>query len=120
MELFRQFGISLQAQAPDSLLEHERAASLIGIFGTNLASTNVRIDTSLAITTSADTPAAPTVEDLTPYDCQQLWPDPTCTTQECKNPCMYCCQFTLALNGTVCRRLCQKRNLGVSPSDPTP
>ena len=119
-ELFGQIGIALQTEHPEALLSPERAASLVGIFGGNLASTGARIDTSLATKTSASAPAAPTVEDLTPFDCQKLWPDPTCTTQECKNPCMYCCQFTLALNGQVCGHLCQKKNLVVSPDEPTP
>jgi len=120
VELFRQFGISLQALAPDSLLDHERAASLIGIFGGNLASTITRTDASLATTIAASTPGAPTVEELTPADCQKLWPDPTCTTQECKNPCMYCCQLTLSLNGKVCAHMCRKGNLSVCPDEPTP
>ena len=120
LELFRQFGISLQAQAPDNLLDLDRAASLIGIFGANLASAGNRNDAIPAFQTSTSTPGMPTTEDLTPEYCQTLWPLPDCKTQVECNPCMYCCNKLLALNGTVCGHLCQKRNLVVSPDEPTP
>jgi len=120
VELFQQFGISLQAQAPDNLLDRDRAASLIGIFGGNLASTGTLTGASPASTTSASTLGAPTVEELTPEYCQTLWPLPNCRTQVECNPCMYCCNKQLALNGTVCGHLCQKKNLVVSPDEPTP
>ena len=118
--LFRQFGISLQTQAPDDLLDPERAASLIGIFGANLASLGARNDAIPAFQTSASTPGMPTTEDLTPEYCQTLWPLPDCKTQVECNPCMYCCNKLLALNGKVCGHLCQKKNLIVSASEPTP
>jgi len=121
VELFRQFGISLQAQAPDSLLDPDRAASLIGIFGDNLASTGTRLDADLATKTSASTPSTPIVEGLSPAYCQTLWPLPNCHTQEECNPCMYCCKNLVGeRRGQVCGHLCQKKNLIVSCSEPTP
>jgi len=119
-DLFGQLGIALQTERPEALLTPERAASLVGIFGGNLASKGTAIDASPASKTSASTTAAPTVEELTPYDCQTLWPLPDCKTQVECNPCMYCCNKLLALNGTVCGHLCQKKNLVVSPEEPTP
>ena len=120
VELFRQFGISLQAQTPDNPLDRDRAASLIGIFGGNLASTGTLTGASSALKTSASTLGAPIVEELTPEYCQTLWPLPNCRTQVECNPCMYCCNKLLALNGTVCGHLCQKKNLVVSAAEPIP
>src|SRR5713101_7910428 len=42
-ELFRQFGITLQAPYPDSPLGLDRAEALIGIFGTTLSSSAGKI-----------------------------------------------------------------------------
>ena len=68
--LFGQLGIALQTEHPEALLSPERAASLVGIFGGNLASTGARTDATLASKT-ASTTGAPTLE-TTPYDCQSL------------------------------------------------
>jgi len=119
-DLFGQLGIALQTASPEAFLTPERAASLIGIFGDNLASTGTRINESLTTKTSASTLGTPTTEDITPQYCQTLWPLPDCKTQVECNPCMYCCHTLLGLNGKVCGHLCQKKNLIVSPEEPTP
>ena len=120
MDVFRQFGISLQAGSPERLLERDRAASLIGIFGGNLASVAARSDMSFLGRVTKSALAAPTGEQTLPADCQELSPLPNCRTQEECNPCMYCCNKELGLTGKVCGHLCQKKNLVVSPSEPTP
>ena len=120
VEVFRQFGIALEAQDPENLLDRDRAASLIGIFGGNMASVASRTDISFVGRVTESALAAPTAEQATPYDCQKLWPVPNCRTQQECNPCMYCCNKELGLTGKTCGHLCQKKNLVISPSEPTP
>ena len=119
--LFGQLGIALQTEHPEALLNPERAASLVGIFGGNLAATGARTDATLASKTASTTPGAPTLETI-PLDCQSLPrpPSPCVGPQSVCNPCMDCCKVTLGLTGKVCGALCQKKNLIVSPSEPTP
>ena len=92
MEVFRQFGISLQAQVPESPLDRDRAASLIGILGGNLASFAARSDVSFVSRVTESALAAPTAEQTTPtpYDCQKLVPPQPCGGggQASCNPCM--------------------------------
>jgi hypothetical protein len=118
--LFGQLGIVLQTDHPENLLSRERAASLVGIFGSNLASTGDRTSTfaARAEATGASTPSL----ELTPLDCQSLPrpPAPCSGPQSVCNPCMDCCKNNLGLTGKTCGRLCQKKNLVVSPGEPTP
>ena len=120
-EFFGQLGITLQTERPESLLTPERAASLVGIFGSNLAAAGTRTGQTATLKTSGSTPVAPTL-DTTPYDCQKLPkpPSPCDGPQEVCNPCMYCCKVELNLTGAICGQLCQKKNLVVSPTEPTP
>ena len=119
--LFGQLGIALQTEHPEALLNPERAASLVGIFGGNLAATGARTDATLASKTASTTPGAPTLETI-PLDCQSLPrpPSPCVGPQSVCNPCMDCCKNLLGLSGKDCGPLCQKRNLVVCPDEPTP
>jgi hypothetical protein len=121
VEIFGQFGIVLQTEHHESLLAPERAASLLGIFGGTLASAEVRFGVSSASRATSSALGVQTVE-TTPYDCQTLPrpPSPCVGPQSVCNPCMDCCKVTLGLTGKVCGALCQKKNLIVSPSEPTP
>jgi hypothetical protein len=119
--IFDQFGIVLQTEHPENLMAPERAASLLGIFGDTLASAEARFDTRAASRITNSVLGAPTVE-VTPYDCQLLPrpPSPCVGPQSVCNPCMDCCKNLLGLTGRICGPLCQKKNLIVSPSEPTP
>ena len=120
-DLFGQLGIKLQTERPENLLSPERAASLVGIFGSNLAAAGTRTGQIATMKTAGSTPVAPSLE-TTPYDCQQLPkpPSPCEGPQQVCNPCMYCCKVDLNLTGAICGQLCQKKNLVVSPTEPTP
>ena len=119
--LFGQLGIVLQTDHPESMLNRERAASLVGIFGSNLAAVSERTTGTFTAQAGGTTAAAPTV-DTTPLDCQSLPrpPAPCSGPQSVCNPCMDCCKNQLGLTGKVCGRLCQKKNLVISPGEPTP
>lgn len=119
--VFGQLGIVLQTDHPESILSRERAASLVGIFGSNLASASERGTGTFNARTGSTTEAAPSL-DTTPLDCQSLPrpPAPCVGPQSVCNPCMDCCKNQLGLTGKVCGRLCQKKNLVVSSSEPTP
>ena len=119
-DLFGQLGISLQTERPEALLSPERAASLVGIFGGQLASTASRLEANPATKTSVSATASPALEDIDPYYCQTLWPLPDCRGLEECNPCLNCCKNILGLEGKVCGPLCSKKNLIVSPEEPTP
>ncbi len=119
--LFGQLGIVLQTDHPESVLSRDRAASLVGIFGSNLASASEKNTGTFNARTGGTTEAAPSL-DTTPLDCQSLPrpPSPCSGPQSVCNPCMDCCKNQLNLTGKVCGRLCQKKNLVVSPGEPTP
>ena len=119
--MFGQLGIVLQTDHPENLLNRERAANLVGIFGGNLASAGDRIDATLN-SKSAAGGAAPPIIETTPLDCQSLPrpPAPCSGPQSVCNPCMDCCKNQLGLTGKTCGKLCQKKNLVVSPGEPTP
>ncbi|HEV8335118.1 MAG TPA: hypothetical protein VGR67_01710 [Candidatus Polarisedimenticolia bacterium] len=120
-DLFAQLGISLQTEHPENILNHERATRLIEIFGSNLAAAGEKGTTSFASKTSGATLNAASL-DTTPFDCQSLPrpPAPCSGPQSVCNPCMDCCKNQLGLTGKTCGRLCQKKNLVVSPEEPTP
>jgi len=119
--LFGQLGIVLQSEHPESLLSRERAASLVGIFGSNLASTGDRTGSTFNARAEGTGASTPSIE-TTPLDCQSLPrpPAPCSGPQSVCNPCMDCCKNSLGLTGKTCGRLCQKKNLVVSPGEPTP
>ena len=119
--LFGQLGIVLQTDHPESFLSRDRAASLVGIFGSNLASASEKNTGTFNARTGGTTEAIPSL-DTTPLDCQALPrpPSPCSGPQSVCNPCMDCCKNQLGLTGKVCGRLCQKKNLDVSPGEPTP
>jgi hypothetical protein len=121
VEIFRQFGISLQEQDPDKLMDPDRAFSLVVVFGDSLASAGARIHKPDASQNHAGIPAASRIE-VTPQDCQWMVRTSPCGGggQPSCNPCMNCCLSQLGLTGKVCGRLCQKKNLIVCPTEPTP
>ena len=121
VEFFRPFGITLQSRRPQEALGLERAAALLGVFGSTLsakaghAANGARIKSQLG--------GGPvTFDDLTPLDCQSLVPPSPCGGggQDSCNPCMDCCKNQLGLTGKDCGQLCQKKNLVITPTDPTP
>lgn len=120
-DLFGQIGISLQTEHPEGLLTSERAAAIVGIFGSNLSSAADRIETTPVSKISGSTLNGATVE-TTPADCQALPrpPSPCVGPQSVCNPCMDCCKNQLGLTGKTCGQLCQKKNLVVCPGEPTP
>ncbi|HEV8375579.1 MAG TPA: hypothetical protein VGR38_05015 [Candidatus Polarisedimenticolia bacterium] len=119
--LFGQLGIVLQTEHPESLLSRERAASLVGIFSSNLASTGDRTGSTFNARAEGTGASTPSIE-TTPLDCQSLPrpPAPCSGPQSVCNPCMDCCKNSLGLTGKTCGKLCQKKNLVVSPGEPTP
>ena len=120
-DIFGQLGIVLQTDHPADLLNRERAASLMGIFGSSLTAAGEKFDTTLNLKTSGGAAAPPTIE-TTPFDCQSLpRPPAPCTgpLSVC-NPCMDCCKNSLGLTGKTCGKMCQKANLVSSPTEPTP
>jgi hypothetical protein len=119
--MFGQLGIVLQSDHPESVLSRDRAASLVGIFGSSLATVGERTTGSFSARTTGTSAAVPSVE-TTPLDCQSLPrpPAPCSGPQSVCNPCMDCCKNELGLTGKVCGRLCQKKNLVISPGEPTP
>ena len=120
--IFAQLGIVLQTDHPENLLMRDRATDLVGIFGESLASAGSRIETTLNVKSSGGAITTPTLEVTTPFDCQSLPrpPAPCVGPQSVCNPCMDCCKVQLNLTGKTCGRLCQKKNLVVSPGEPTP
>ncbi|MCI0410190.1 MAG: hypothetical protein L0191_16810 [Acidobacteria bacterium] len=120
-EIFGQLGIVLQTAHPESFLNRERADSLVGIFGPSLTAAGEKFDATLNLKSSGGAASAPTVE-TTPFDCQSLPrpPAPCDGPQSVCNPCMECCKVELNLTGKTCGKLCQKKNLVVSPTEPTP
>jgi hypothetical protein len=120
-EIFGQLGIALQTGHPEDILTRERADNLIGIFGSSLTAAGDKFDSTLNLKSSGGAAAAPTIE-TTPFECQSLPrpPAPCVGPQSVCNPCMDCCKVQLNLTGKTCGRLCQKKNLVISPEEPTP
>ena len=121
VEFFRPFGITLQSRRPQEALGLDRAAALLSVFGSTLsakashAANGARIERQLG--------GGPiTLDEITPLDCQSLVPPSPCGGggQPSCNPCMDCCLNQLGLTGKDCGHLCQKKNLVVTPTDPTP
>jgi hypothetical protein len=121
VEFFRPFGITLQSRHPGEILGRSRASALLGIFGSTLSAQGGQADhLSRMVKQIAAGPVG--FDDLTPLDCQSLVPSSPCGGggQTSCNPCMDCCLNQLGLTGKDCGQLCQKKNLIVSPTDPTP
>lgn len=121
VEFLRPFGITLRSRRPQEPLGLERAAALLGIFGSTLSAKASQADhVSGIVKHLAAWPG--TLDELTPLDCQSLVPPSPCGGggQDSCNPCMDCCKDQLGLTGKVCGHLCQKKNLIVTPTDPTP
>ena len=120
-EIFGQLGIVLQTDHPLDVMTRERADNLVGIFGNSLTAAGDKFDATLNLKSSGGAVSAPTVE-TTPFDCQSLPrpPAPCVGPQSVCNPCMECCKVDLGLTGKTCGRLCQKKNLVISPQEPTP
>ena len=118
-DLFSQLGISLQTDHPSDLLNAQRAANIVGIFGDNLASKGDRVEATFA---SKGTGSGSPSPETTPFECQSLPrpPAPCVGPQSVCNPCMDCCKNQLGLTGKTCGQLCQKKNLVISPGEPTP
>jgi len=120
VEFFTPFGITLRSRRPQEALGLERAAALLRVFGStlsakaSLAAHGARIQNQLGASLALD--------DLTVLDCQSLVPPSPCGGggQDSCNPCMDCCKNQLGLTGKDCGQLCQKKNLIVTPTDPTP
>lgn len=126
-DLFRQFGITLQASDGSGLLDAERAALLVSTFGPVIQAQFDGSSKGLAVRASGPATGVGggtliSLEDLTPADCQMLPrpPGPCTGPQSVCNPCMDCCKNQLGLTGKICGRLCQKKNLVTSPTEPTP
>ena len=130
-QIFGQLGIVLQTEHPDSLLSWDRVSSLVGIFGSNMASFGDRqAASSFASKSSTGSAGTPTL-DTTLQDCQSL-PRPTdpaviaaCNSnnpppQSVCNPCQDCCKNQLGLTGKSCGKACAQKNLVISPDEPTP
>ena len=117
-ELFQQFGIAMQSQHTGDSLSRERAAALIGIFGPTFNSAAAKSESfsrpSKVNTQSPGNTVAAATPELTLFDCQSLPRTPT------TNPCQDCCIHQLGLSGKICGHACQKRNLVISPDEPTP
>jgi hypothetical protein len=120
-EIFGQLGIVLQTSHPEDVLTRGRADNLVGIFASSLTAAGDKFDANLNLKSSGGAVAAPSVE-VTPFDCQSLPrpPAPCDGPQSVCNPCMDCCKNQLNLTGKTCGRLCQKKNLVISPQEPTP
>ena len=122
-EIFGQFGITLQAGRTNELLDPARAKVLVGLFGDTLASHGAAGNTSLkgVRTSGSSTSGSPSIE-TTVAECQSLPrpPAPCDAPQSVCNPCMECCKVQLNLTGKTCGTICQKKNLTVSPGEPTP
>ena len=119
-DMFRQLGITLQSANPDNPLSAQHASALVGIFESHLNSAGTKTNGSVIRTTGG---SSTTVNpDTTPLDCQSLPrpPSPCVGPQSVCNPCMDCCKNQLGLTGKTCGHLCQKANLVVSGSEPTP
>jgi hypothetical protein len=125
-DIFSQLGITLQAAGADDLLDSARAASLVDVFGTTIAANGNKQAGAFGVKAKGPgttaTGAGTITLDLTPADCQALPrpPAPCDGPQSVCNPCMDCCKNQLGLTGKVCGRLCQKKNLVSSPTEPTP
>jgi hypothetical protein len=121
VEFFRPFGITLRSGRPQETIEPDRAAALLNVFGSTLSGKDSQADHVARMVRQL---AGGTVglDDLTPLDCQSLVPPSPCGGggQPSCNPCMDCCKNQLGLSGKDCGQLCQKKNLIVSPTDPTP
>ena len=124
--IFSQFGITLQMADPGALLDQERANLLVQVFGDTLHTHGLNTEglflSNRSVGNGKISGPDGTLENLTPADCQKLPRPQPCGGggQQSCNPCMDCCLNDLDLTGRVCGRLCQKKNLTSSPSEPTP
>ena len=126
-DLFHQFGITLQVEHTDSVLSRDRAEALVAVFGSTLNAASIARGSLISLLSKVGSPISGRTSSVgletasSVLDCQQLpRPDPCDQKIQDCNPCMTCCIHELGLTGKVCGHACQKRNLVVTPSDPTP
>jgi hypothetical protein len=120
VEIFRQFDITLAPADPGSLLDPNRAASLVGIFSSTLAarggSQTAKTDSRGGSLESQGRSASQAVLESI-ADCQALP-----KTQDCNN----CCRELLGGNSNdthtnrTCAKACNTKSRNASPSEPTP